>query len=124
MMSVEWELKMDRYRAAARRRRLAEEEENRQRLSKGWAVANRAADLLRERFAVHRVMVFGSLIHPDLFHWRSDVDIAVWGLGEDEYLQAVAAVTGLDCDITVDLVPVEEAPESLQTIISEEGTPL
>jgi len=123
-MSVEWELKMDLYRAAARRRRLAVEEKKRQRLSQGWAVANRAADLLRERFSVHRVMVFGSLIHPDLFHQRSDVDIAVWGLGEDEYLRAVAAVTGLDREITVDLISVEEAPESLRTVISGEGTPL
>ena len=51
-MSVEWKLKMDRYQAAARRRRHASEEEKRHRLSRGWAVAGRAAELLRERFGV------------------------------------------------------------------------
>ena len=123
-MAVEWELKMDHYRAAARRRQAFAEQERRHRLSQGWAVAKRAADLLRESFAVHRVMVFGSLVHPDLFHQRSDVDIAVWGLGKEEYLRAVAAVTALDREITVDLISVEEAQESLRTIIAGEGTPL
>jgi hypothetical protein len=55
---------------------------------------------------------------------RSDVDLAVWGLDERDYLRAVAAVTGLDREIAVDLIAVEEAPESLRDLIAEEGASL
>jgi len=116
-----WELEIDTYRRTAQRRRAEAEQQRQQRLAQGWAVARKAAHLLRERFAAQRVAAFGSLVHPDRFHTRSDVDLAAWGLDDREYLRAVAAVTGLDREISVDLIAVEEAPESLRKLIQDEG---
>ncbi|MFO7460958.1 MAG: hypothetical protein R6X07_10060, partial [Desulfatiglandales bacterium] len=110
---AKWELEMDAYRRTVRRRRADAEHQRQRRLEHGWAVARKAADLLRDRFAAQRVSTFGSLIHEERFHPRSDVDLAAWGLDERDYLRAVAAVIGLDKEISVDLIAVEEAPESL-----------
>jgi predicted nucleotidyltransferase len=119
-----WELEIDQYRQTAQRRLTFLERERQQRVAKAWALARKAADLLRERFAAKRVAAFGSLIHPEYFHGRSDVDLAVWGLEEGDYLRAVAAVTALDREISVDLIAVEEAPESLSDLIRAEGSSL
>jgi uncharacterized protein len=120
----EWELQIDTYRQTARRHRADAENKRQQRLEHGWAVARKAADLLRDRFAAQRVAAFGSLINPERFHMRSDVDLAAWKLHEPDYLRAVAAVTGLDREISVDLIAVEEAPESLRKSIKAEGASL
>lgn len=119
-----WELEIDQYRQTAQRRLTSLERERQQRVAKAWALARKAADLLHERFAAQRVAVFGSLLHPEYFHRRSDVDLAVWGLDEGDYLRAVAAVTALDKEISVDLIAVEEAPESLCDLIRAEGSSL
>jgi predicted nucleotidyltransferase len=121
---AEWELEIDHYQRTAQRRLISFERKRQQRVAKAWALARKAANVLRERFAAQRVVVFGSLIHPEHFHGRSDVDLAVWGLDEGDYLRAVAAVTGLDNEICVDLIAVEEAAESLRERIQAEGTPL
>ena len=118
---AKWESEIHIYRQTAQRRRAEAEHERQQRLAQGWEVARKAAHLLRERFSAQRVAAFGSLVHPDRFHKRSDVDLAAWGLDEREYLRAVAAVTGLDREISIDLIAVEEASESLRKLIQEEG---
>lgn|SRR5512134_2158615 len=119
-----WELEIEPYRQTAQRRLTFFDRDRQQRIAKAWALARKAADLLRERFAAQRVSVFGSLLHPEYFHMRSDVDLAVWGLDEGDYLHAVAAVTGLDKEISVDLIAVEEASESLCDLIRAEGSSL
>ena len=121
---AKWELEIDTYRQTAQRRRAEAERRRQQRLKQAWKVAHKAAHLLRERFSAHRVAAFGSLVHPDRFHTRSDVDLAAWGLDDRAYLRAVAAVTALDRDISVDLIAVEEAPESLRKRIETEGASL
>jgi predicted nucleotidyltransferase len=120
----EWQLEIGQYRQTAQQRLTSLEHKRQQRVAKAWALARNAADLLRDRFAAQRVAVFGSLIHPEHFHGRSDVDLAVWGLDEGDYLRAVAAVTGLDKEISIDLIAVEEAPESLCDLIRDEGSSL
>ena len=121
---AKWELEIDTYRRTAQRRRAEAERRRQQRLAQGWEVARKAAHLLRERFSAQRVAAFGSLVHPDRFHKRSDVDLAAWGLDERAYLRAVAAVTALDSDISVDLIAVEEASDSLRKTIETEGASL
>ena len=121
---AKWELEIEEYRRTARHRLALIEHHRQRRLDRGWAVARKAAGLLRGRFAVQRVAVFGSLAHPELFHMRSDVDLAVWGLDPRDFLRAVAAVIGLDPEIGVDLIAFEEAPESLRDLIEAEGASL
>lgn len=115
---------MERYRETARRRREIREHDRMARLKEAWVVAAKAANVLRQQFHARHAVVFGSLVQPELFHQRSDIDIAVWGVEEREFLGAVAAVTGLDSEIGVDLVAVESAPKSLRYRIEVEGKPI
>ncbi len=104
---------MEVYRRAARRRKEASEKRRHQLVNRGWDVAFRAAEKLRRHFQAERVVVFGSLLRPDHFDARSDVDLAVLGLADKDYLKAVAMVTGLDTEITVDLIRMEDASPSI-----------
>lgn len=104
---------MEVYRRTAKRRKDAAEERRRQLVKQGWDVAARAAKQLRKHFQAQRVVVFGSLLRPDHFDVHSDVDLAVWGLADKDYLKAVAMVTGLDSEITVDLIRMEDTSPSI-----------
>lgn len=96
--------------------RLAILSERRDRL---LARAHEAASVLRREFGARGVWLFGSLKRP-WFHDASDVDLAVegvdsarLGLAWDRVCQIIGA--------SVDLVSLEEAPESLRRRIAESG---
>ncbi|MCC6624197.1 MAG: nucleotidyltransferase domain-containing protein [Deltaproteobacteria bacterium] len=75
--------------------------------------------LLVDRLGVTRVVLFGSLLEGRL-HERSDIDLAVAGLAPERYWEALwraAEIAGRD----VDLVPLEEASESLRERIETSG---
>lgn len=76
------------------------------------------AALVRE-FGVTEVFLFGSLLSGEL-HDRSDVDIAVVGLGDDDYFAAVHLLA-TSLRVPVDLVPLEGAPETLRARVIDEG---
>lgn len=116
--------KMQRYRETARRRQAAERRRLAQRHRQAWEVARRAADLLRRQLGAERVVAFGSLVHNNLFHPRSDVDLAVWGLPERDYYRTVSRLLDLDPAFEIDLVRAEEAPASLLDRIAREGVEL
>jgi len=86
-----------------------------------WALARAAAELLRNSFGAKRVVVFGPVAQTELFHPGSDVDLAVWKLESGLYFRAVGQLQALDPQISIDLVIVEEAPESLQRVILKDG---
>jgi len=115
---------MQRYRENAKRRFDALARHRDERRTKAWEVAHVAGELLRRRFHAQVVWVFGSLLQDGLFHDHSDVDVAALGLRQEDILKAVAAVTSLDSDISVDLVIFEDAPKSLRQIIQAEGRPV
>lgn len=112
------------YRAAARRRQQQQQRKLELRLGQGWKVAQAAGHLLKQQFGAQRVVIFGSLLHPQRFHERSDVDLAVWGLDERVYYRAVSRLLDLEPAIPVDLVQVEFAPSNLLMVIESEGVPL
>jgi len=92
-----------------------------ERRSRAWALARRAADILRERFGVKRVVVFGSLIHKGCFTPWSDVDLAVWGLHPEDTFKAMSLLQDLDEDIEVNLVDIQSCTPSLRAVIESEG---
>lgn len=102
-------------------RATADAQRRRQRLEHGLEVARQAASLLRQRFHVEDVIIFGSLLRPGQFNERSDVDLAIQGLADQDFLSAVAAVTSLDPEITIDLVAVEQISPTLRQHIEQEG---
>lgn len=107
--------------ATALRRREARADAREARRLRGLAVARAAAALLRQDFGAGRVIVFGSLLQPAVFDERSDIDLAVAGIADDKYFQAVAAVNGLDSEFSVDLVEPESCRPVLRSIIEREG---
>ena len=116
------EEQLEEYRAYSRAREKELREQIKTRLERGWELAGQAAVILKEEFGASRVVVFGSLLHPPLFHLRSDIDLAVWDI--QHYFRAVARLLDLDPDFDFDLVPFEDARPSLAAVIEKEGREL
>jgi predicted nucleotidyltransferase len=118
------EAEMAEYRATLRHRREQERELLAQRRERAWDVARRAAALLKEEFVAEKVVLFGSLLHPDIFTASSDVDIAAYGIKPSDTFKAIGAVLGLDSDIEVNLVDVSTCRASVLGSIDREGVEL
>jgi uncharacterized protein len=116
--------KMRQYRETAQRRQAAAVARLDERFQLGRQIAQELADLLRAEFGAERVVLFGSLTDRALFHERSDIDLAAWGIPERRYLTAVAAVTAFHTAFLVDLARMEEATERLKTVVAAEGIEL
>lgn len=84
--------------------------------------AGEAAGVLGAEFGAKEVWLFGSLA-SDRIHERSDVDIAVSGLADERYFEALARVSALVGE-PVDLVPLESAPATFAARIRARGTRL
>ena len=115
---------MERYKRTARARWKVEQKRRDERRERAWELAHRAADLLREQFAVQRVAVFGSLIQEGRFTRWSDVDLAAWGLTSKNWLKAIGAVASLSGEIELNLVDVECCSPELLAVIEREGVAL
>lgn len=86
--------------------------------------ARQLASTLRERFAVDRVILFGSLVHAAWFTPDSDVDLAVEGLTGRDYWMAWRLAEEAFGDRSVDLVDLAEASDSLRAVIEKSGEPV
>jgi predicted nucleotidyltransferase len=109
------------YKATAQRRKEKEEKQLSERYHHAWEIARKGAELLKKQFKAKEVILFGSLIRKELFHRKSDVDLAVQGLDKKFYYRAVSRLLDLDADIQTDLVMIEDAVESLRKQIEKEG---
>ena len=112
------------YRAAAQQRRAKKAQALTLRRERAWHVVQQAAHMLKSHFGAKRVVVFGSVLSPQRFHAHSDVDLAVWGLPESTYYQAVGRLQSLDVEIAVDVIAFELAPSVLQAAIECTGVPV
>lgn len=84
----------------------------------------KATSVLKERFGVRRVLLFGSLAHVGWFVPDSDVDLVVEGLAAEYYWEAWRVVEEIIEDRPVDLIEVETARDSLQRAIRRYGVEL
>ncbi len=99
----------------------AEERRTRERL---MTTARQAAALLKHRFGVHRVILFGSLADSDWFSDDSDIDMAVEGLAPGDYWEAWRLTEGVIRERPVDLVEIELAGAALRRMIERQGIEL
>ncbi|MEN9564557.1 MAG: hypothetical protein RIR73_2801 [Chloroflexota bacterium] len=115
---------MDVYRRAASipKKRLGSE--LRLRRLRAWRVARKAAKILKTEFDAKKVLAFGSLLYPSLFHAKSDIDLAVWGVDDKKYYRAVSVLLDIDPTISVDLISIEDARPALKKVIEAEGREL
>jgi len=111
--------------AASRRpasRKLSPEEEKERELL--LARIKEVATMLKNRFEVRRVILFGSLVNKLSFTQKSDVDIAVEGLNPREYWSAWKLTEEMIGDRPVDFVEIETVTVSLRRAIDRYGMDL
>jgi len=105
------------YRATAQQRQHEKLQSQVRRQERGLEVARLGAKLLKKKYGAKRVVLFGSLLDLKKMHENSDVDIAVWGIEERQYLRALAELLDLDPNFSVDLIEAEYAqPRILETV--------
>lgn len=114
--------KMAVYRKQARLREKKTQADIAARHARAWEVALQAAHLLKTEFGASRVAVFGSLLYPERFHLRSDIDLAAWDV--QHYFRAVSRLLDLAPEFEIDLVPMEDAREGIARVVLREGKDL
>ena len=112
------------YRATMKRREARARRDQEQRREQARAIARHVARFLRTTYGVSRVVLFGSMAQEVLLSRHSDLDLAVWGLGADDYFKAVGRVQDEGARFSVDLIRMEQAPDSLCAVVREEGREL
>ena len=80
-----------------------------------------AASMLKSRYSVKRVILFGSLAHESWFVSGSDVDLAVEGIETKDYWQAWRDVEEIIRDKSVDFIEMETVGDSLRMSIEKHG---
>lgn len=115
---------IDVYVTTAKRKIDQEQHELMLRKDRAWETARRAAILLKEKFGVSRVVIFGSLVHKGCFTRWSDVDIAAWGISPEDTFRAMSTVMDVAADIEVNLIDVGVCHPALLDVIEREGIEL
>ena len=91
------------------------------RLQQAQEVAATCVTILKERFGVQEVYVFGSLAGHSPWHGCSDVDLAVEGLAPERYMSALSTLWQLLPEgLELDLITLEDAPPELAARIKGE----
>ncbi|HEY3414122.1 MAG TPA: DNA polymerase [Armatimonadota bacterium] len=88
------------------------------------AKAKEAATLLKTKYGATRVVLFGSLAHREWFDCRTDVDLAVEGIGGAALYAAWVDVDALLGGRSVDVVDIEELQGSIREAIERSGVDL
>jgi predicted nucleotidyltransferase len=79
------------------------------------------AGVLKEKYGVHHVYVFGSLLSSDFFHERSDVDLAVSPISDEHYFSAYSTAWEMVGNLGLDFIDLDHCSESLKTEIITKG---
>ena len=79
---------------------------------------------LKKQYAIHRVVLFGSLAHRAWYLPSSDVDLAVEGLDPGSYWKAWKLAEDIIATHPVVLIDIDTARESLQQAMERNGIAL
>lgn len=93
-------------------------------LQRAWQTAHQVAAMLYEDFSATHVAVFGSLAGQKWFSKASDIDIAVWGLPGDTYLDALWETRNFSPEFKIDLVNFHSAKGRFRERIQSQAIPL
>ena len=91
-------------------------------LLRKWA--KKCAAILKERFHATSIYLIGSLTGDHTIHTRSDIDLAVDGLAEEQYYKAVGELLiflSPHIDASIDLIPLSDAIPSMRQVIETQG---
>jgi predicted nucleotidyltransferase len=82
--------------------------------------AQRLSQLLAEKFGVEAVYLFGSLVWNDIHTPETDIDLALSGLPEEQFLEAVSYLER-ESKFPIDLVDLSKVSNHLRQRILTEG---
>ena len=83
--------------------------------------AKNCIGLLKDKYKVKRIFLIGSLV-KGYIHERSDIDLVVEGLPPEFYMKALTDLWDiLPADVELNLIPFEDAFESLKEKAEKEG---
>lgn len=114
--------KLDHYRRGLLARRARKQEVMETRRLAALKRAREAAQQLI-RLESCRVLLFGSILVPNRFHERSDVDVLVYGLPTARWRAALVLLEdwpGLE-DVVIDLKLAEDLPASFLSFVEKQG---
>ncbi len=97
---------------------------NQQERDRLLALVRQAAQVLKTRFGVKRVILLGSMVRPDRFTPQSDVVVVIEGLRADAYGEAWRVVEEIVQDRPVDLIDLDGASESMRRSVERYGIDL
>ncbi|MBM3269206.1 MAG: nucleotidyltransferase domain-containing protein [Candidatus Sericytochromatia bacterium] len=83
--------------------------------------AEAAAERLATTLGARRIFLFGSLARGIRFDEHSDVDLAVEGIPPQRRFEATLLAEESGGRFAFDVVPIENAPDSLRERIEREG---
>ncbi|MDJ0510468.1 MAG: nucleotidyltransferase domain-containing protein [Crocosphaera sp.] len=109
------------YRKTAKNNWQKTRQQREDRLQQAWELVDLAKTVLKEKFGVTKVMVFGSILNENCFNLASDVDIAAWGISPTDTFQAMGELRELDDEIEVNLVDINACSQQLKDKILQEG---
>ena len=116
--------RMEAYKHHARRREAEQQRMLVQRREFAWALARRAAMLLKQQYGATRVVACGSLAHGAWFSSRSDIDLMAEGIPPEKFWRAWAALDPLSSDFEIDLIAGEAVASNMLAVIDREGVEL
>ena len=93
-------------------------------LHRAWDAAYEVATHLYAQFDTIQVVVFGSLTEPMWFTNRSDIDIAVSGLSDDDYDKAWEVVMDFDSGFKMDIINFDTATGLFRERIKHQAIPI
>ena len=92
-----------------------------QRRHQAIKIAQECTHILKQDFGATEVVVFGSLRGDALWHWRSDLDLAVRGMSEPAIWEAYSKIEKVVPSwLRFDLVSVDDVSPQFRTRILQE----
>ena len=89
-----------------------------------WKVAREATALLKDKFGVKKIALFGSLARGYGFTKWSDIDLAIDLFDSDQYFRAIDAVSDLSSEFKIDLIELSLCREKFCRTIKQEWVEL
>ncbi len=93
-------------------------------LKHAWKAVYEVASLLYDEFCATKVAVFGSLAEPISFKKSSDIDMAVWGLSDNEHTKANSKVIDLRTGFKIDLINFDLTKGVFKERIQQKAIPI
>ncbi len=89
-------------------------------LELGWDLAHRVPLFLYENYKVTKIAVCGSLSERDWFVKASDIDIAVWGISDDQCFDTIRDEVKHNIDTRIDLIDYERVDEYFRMRVKQQ----